>query len=112
MTSGGGPARTGDGCNPVEHVGKALDHVVVGDADDMQATTSEDLIAGSIMSLLLGMYSAVNFNDNARSIAVEIGDEAVDHLLPPKAQSRQTTATKRSPQLLFGWRHVPPKFAR
>jgi hypothetical protein len=81
------PCREGDrGWAPrrqyqIETPIKIAHHLIVRQPEDAEATGGEDDIALGVVGGLGGVDRAVDLDDEARVVAVEIDDKAVDHLL-------------------------------
>jgi hypothetical protein len=85
--------------------------VLVREADDTYATRRDDLIASLIVTLLILMDTAVNLDDEAGGMTVEVGDESIDHLLPTETRAVQSTAAHPLPEPSLGRCHLPAKLA-
>src|SRR5687768_6148465 len=78
---------------------------VVGEAQDMDATTQEGVGALDVVVLLVLMYGAVNFDDEPGGVAVEVGEEALDDLLPAELETVQSMAAQVLPKNALSWCH-------
>jgi hypothetical protein len=67
-----------------DHSGKAVVNVLAADSQEEQPSGLDHSIAFPIIARLSLVNAAVYFDNEASAMAVEIGDEAVDHLLTPK----------------------------
>ena len=65
-----------------------------------------------VVVLLLVMDTAIHFHNKKCDMTVKIDDEAVNHLLTAKVQSRKEIATKMLPKDRFSRRHCAAEFAR
>lgn len=54
----------------------------------------------------------INLDDEARGVAVEVGDESVDDLLPAEVQASKTVVAEALPELGFSRRHRAAELAR
>jgi hypothetical protein len=70
--------------DPVEDARQVVQHLVVGHAEDTQASPGEHAITFRIVLDLLLVNGTVDFDDQTERMAVEVDDEAVDDLLTPK----------------------------
>ena len=64
------------------------------------------------MPSLILMDTAINLNDEASSMAIEVDDEAVNDLLPSKSKTSESASTNRGPQSPLSRGHPSPKLAR
>ena len=58
--------------------------LIVRKANDTEAASSKDEVACKVVIGLLFMDAAVYLNDETDGMAIEIRNEAIDHLLPTK----------------------------
>jgi hypothetical protein len=79
MRRGGTTAGSQDALKDDEEV--AL-HIVVADAKDVKPSSGKNMVAFGIVGQLTGMGQPIHFNDEPGVGAIEVDNEAVDHLLP------------------------------
>ena len=59
----------------------------VCDAQDVQTSCRQDLVALGVVASLFDVHGAVDFHDQPRCVAVEIDNEPVDDLLAPEVEA-------------------------
>lgn len=99
------------GANACQHLVEARDHVAIGEAQDEQVTPGQDLVAGAVIVRLMQVNPSVEFDDDSGCMAIEVGNEAVNHLLTTPVQAVQLVGTQVLPQARLLWRHVAPQCA-
>jgi len=52
----------------------------------------------------------IDLDHDSASVAVEIGDETIDRLLPAEMQTFQIVPAQALPQPTFFWSHLAPEF--
>src|SRR5205085_1797635 len=87
------------------HVGH---DVVVGDPDDAEAAGGEDVVAEAILVLVMGV--SVDFDDQPRLRAEEVGDETADHRLAAEFVGGKLTVGEVTPEAFLGLGGVAAHF--
>ena len=90
-----------------------FEHVMVPEADDVNAEIVEGLGAGSVVLFLLGfeVTTAVDFDGEAEGFTVEIEDEAVNGVLAAEFETVQPAVAQVTPQGLLRKGGFVPQFA-
>src|SRR5215475_50841 len=65
-----------------------------------------------IVLQLMAMDPSVDFHDQPLAVAVEVHDQAIDHLLTTEVESVELVATQMLPPDPFGVRHLAPERLR
>ena len=82
--------------------------LIVRETHNAQSTEREGTLTVAIFFNLCIVNLAVYFHNQSSRMAVEIGNEAVNHLLPPKVQPTEFISTHRVPEHQFRRGHLPP----
>jgi hypothetical protein len=95
--------------NRFDHAHQIRKHLVVGETKHGITLRSEPSIAPSIGTLnrFEIMRLAIQFYDQSRGVAGEVGDIAAHRHLPPKAQTIEVMRLEIAPQQSLGARHGP-----
>jgi hypothetical protein len=80
-------------------------HLVVGEAQHLQAARKHDPIAFCVIPVLLLMDTAVDLHDDALAVAVEVHDEAIYDLLATEVETAELVAPQALPQPPLGGSH-------
>lgn len=82
-----------------------MEYVVIAETEDAEPTTGENSVALAIVVGLCSVDGSVDFDDEGGGGAVEVGNEAINHLLPAEMQTVQTMRAQGIPKHSFGNRH-------
>ena len=102
-------ARGGDA---LQHAGHSSRHFRVTEPQDAKAEGGEREVAGGVVFDLCIVNAAIHLDDHAGHVAVEVRDEAVDHLLAAKVEAIELRRTEPLPEELLRWRHLAAEFLR
>lgn len=89
-----------------------IQDLIVRETHNAQATKRESTFAVTIFFDLCIVNLAVYLHNQSSRVAVEIGNEAVNHLLAAKMQSIQFVPTHCLPEHHFRSRHLSPHLPR
>jgi hypothetical protein len=97
----------------IEHKIIAGENKLIGNPQDVVATSPQLAIAGGVVQLLFNafVWRAVEFNDQTVLDTQEIGDESSDRNLPSEFQTIQAAGAQGAPENDLGGRHVSAKAA-
>jgi len=87
-------------------------YLCVGEAQEAEAVGGEDAVSLSVVILSALVDAAVHFDREPRAVAKEVGDKAVNDLLPPEVQAVQAAGPQMLPQRPFSRRHLTPHLTR
>ena len=96
------PVVLGDGEGVGEHWGQRTENGVVADANDADAARGEGSLTILVVFVLHFMHVPVDLDHQRGAMAVEVGEEAVDDLLPTEVQATEPIAVQFPPQRAFG----------
>ncbi|HMQ31976.1 MAG TPA: hypothetical protein PKD53_14700 [Chloroflexaceae bacterium] len=82
-----------------------LEHLVIRHTDHPQTVRGDNAITLPIVVSLALMDSAVHLDDQLGGVTVEVGNETVYNLLPPKFPAVEASAAQVLPQQSFSLRH-------
>jgi hypothetical protein len=77
----------------LQHTFRVRQHVGVPEAHDSKSSGFQEERSGTVVSLLLGMLSAIEFHDQFLRDAHEVDDD----MLPPELFAGQLTVTQSTP---------------
>jgi hypothetical protein len=86
--------------NRVQNTDKIAHHLIVPDPEDAVAASFDPTGTRGIRPLI-GVRRAIDFHDQFRSYAEEIGDEGSDRDLPPEFQAIELGIAQRTPEYGF-----------
>ena len=93
----------------LDHAFSVFQHIIVPEADDSVAEAFDGFRPVSID--LLAMLPAVEFDDQVRVPAGEVGDVRTDRELTDELCAFELARAEVTPQALFGVRGISPKFS-
>jgi hypothetical protein len=98
----------------IDYFVSMFEHIHIPKPDHPAATRFEPARARFIAAHLrfIRVRLAIEFDDQFRLRAEEIGDVGTDGDLTPEAKTPELFAAKQAPELAFAFGHVPAKFAR
>ena len=83
----------------------------VRESQDEQITRGKDSITRAIVFRLLAMDGAIKLDDEAGSMAIEVHNEVVYHLLASPAQTIELATSQAHPEQLFRQSHAAPQIS-
>lgn len=81
-------------------------HFMVGDTQDAEPARGKDRVALSISIALLVVNRAVNFDNEAGGVAIEINYETAKDMLAPEVKTHVVMAAQVLPENTFLWSHI------
>ena len=84
---------------------------MVVEAEDLEALVAEVGVAALVAFRVVGMLAAVEFDDQARIEAGEVGDVGADGSLAAEAVAVELASAEARPEMLFGVGGVFAEFA-
>jgi hypothetical protein len=90
---------------------EVIEDDIVPEAEHRQAISFEAAGSGGVVSDLVGMTAAVEFNDKSRFNADEVEDEGRPGFLPPPPPSAKSPVPEHAPEGGLGARIVEPEVA-
>lgn len=89
----------------LQHVGQLPQNLIIRETNDTQVARGENAVAIPVVFFTGIVARAVHLNDNSGSGTVEVGDEAVDHLLSAKPEPPQLSIPQSCPEQCLLGRH-------
>ena len=108
---GGGAVRAKRGHDRFKDAIKVFEYVAVPEANDPIAACLQPFGPLAIFDDLLGVLSAIDFNDELGLGAEEVDHEGADGLLASEAEAVELTLAQMSPQNALRFCRVLPKVA-
>ena len=85
---------------------QVAENLVVPEAKDFVSLSSKLLRSRRVITDSVGMLRSVDFHDELRFPAVEVGDEGSQPDLGLELEAFQTASAETTPEEIFGGRHV------
>jgi hypothetical protein len=89
--------------------GQSSHHLIISKSDHPQPQRGQHLLPPFIFLFLQVVDIAIHFNNQPRPVAIEVNDESLNDLLPPKVDS-QLIRPKFLPQEFLGGSHLTAQF--
>ena len=88
--------------------------VPIADTNHAVIGSFEKCCAGGIIGLSVGrvVRVALELHDEPLGVAVEVHDEAVEHVLAAKLQAEDAPVSQQRPRVALGWRHCSTQLTR
>lgn len=93
----------------MDDFGEVVDDGFIGETEHSKSNGPQERVALPICLSTVVVDTAVDFDDQPALMAVEVSNEASDHLLSSKAQTVDRAGAKRAPQPCLRFGKPPPK---
>jgi len=98
-------------CDGSCHAFEIVEHFAGVDSEDVEALGFEPLVTVLIVFELIALVLvAVDFDDEAGTVAVEVGDEWAEGVLGAEMEVVEFFGFDRGPEFLFRWRELSAEF--
>jgi hypothetical protein len=97
--------------DPRKRGGHVVGDFSIGQPHYHEVPGRKDAISLGIVLGLVFVNGTIDFDHDAESVAVKIGNETVDDLLPAEVQPLQTVPAQTLPQLSLFVSHLPSEFS-